>query len=183
MPQAYINQFGRRPGRGIRPWLLIPKVIAVALYIGGLGAVLVFWLTSNFSTLGKQDPQRLFILNQINHLMVYLVVPSFLLAMVSGILLLLQHPRQFIRMRWLQVKLLALAILIPSAHSFCSSRMALLRSAYNGHTVNDTAARQFTWGLCLTLLGSITIVILGRLKPRLGQNWANAYRPSSSAET
>ena len=33
------NIYGRKWGRGMRPWLLIPKYICVALILGGLGAV------------------------------------------------------------------------------------------------------------------------------------------------
>ncbi len=32
------NQFGRKGGRGLRPWLLLPKMLAVGLYLGGLAA-------------------------------------------------------------------------------------------------------------------------------------------------
>ena len=37
----YTNIFGRKPGRGVRPWLLIPKVIAVATFVGGYVATIV----------------------------------------------------------------------------------------------------------------------------------------------
>jgi hypothetical protein len=164
-----VNQHGRRGGRGIRPWILLPKVIAVGLYIGGLASALMIWITSDFAAMGKSDPGRLVVINQVAHLVEYLVVPSLLLALITGALLLLQHPRELIRMRWLQVKLLGLAALIPSAHLYCSSRLGLLRDAFNSGQANDAAATQFTWGLSLALAGSLLIVILGRLKPRLGK--------------
>lgn len=175
---TYENRWGRRQSRGFRPFLLIPKVIAVGLYLGGLAAALVFWLTSGLSSLPAADPRRLYILTQTGKLFEYLIVPALLCILALSVGLFLQHPRQFIRMRWLLVKLASLLILIPSAHLYLSSRLHLLRAAYESGTANEAAAGQFTMGLLLTLAGSIWIIVLGRLKPRLGQNWARAYAAS-----
>jgi hypothetical protein len=179
MPDAPINQFGRRGGRGWRPWALLPKVVAVGFYIGGLAASLAFWLSSGFSALAPGDPLRLWIINQFSRLMEFFVVPSLLAALVFGIILLLQHPRIFIRMRWLAVKLVILAMLIPAAHLFVSSRIARLRDAAVHGLPDPAAATQVVWGLCLILAVSLCVVVLGRLKPRLGQNWARAYRTTT----
>jgi hypothetical protein len=167
MTKSPVNRFGRKGGRGIRPWLLIPKVIAVMIYIGGLTAALGLWIGSDFSSFDLSDPRRKLVLDQVGHLMVFLVVPALLAAMGFGVALLLQHPAQFLRMRWLQVKLIGLVILIPLAHLFCRSRMVALRQATDAAT-NQALAHQLRWGLGLTLAGSIVVVILGRLKPRLG---------------
>lgn len=175
MAESLPNRYGRRPGRGWRPWLLLPKVMAVQLYIGGLAAAITVWFGSGFSGLDKADPQRLWTINVVSRLMVWLVVPALLLALALGAGLFLQHPRQFIRMRWLLVKLASLAVLIPSAHLFLSSRLALLREAFMHQATDDRAASQFGWGLVAVLIGSLWVVVLGRLKPRLGQNWARAY--------
>ncbi|HEY7087424.1 MAG TPA: hypothetical protein VH518_04995 [Tepidisphaeraceae bacterium] len=171
-----VNIYGRKGGRGIRPWLLLPKVIAVAIYVGGLTGVLGLWLASDFTSLELNDPRRALVLDQVSRLMVFLVVPALLVAIIFGIALLLQHPKQLLRMRWLQVKLIGLAILIPSSHFYCRARFTLLRQATD-HTQSDEWARQLTLGLLVALLGSICVVILGRLKPRLGQNPARAGSP------
>lgn len=178
MVERYPNRYGRRPGRGWRPWLLLPKVMAVALYVGGLAAAAVIWFSSGFSSMAKGDPQRLWVIETIGRLMVWLVVPSLVLTLALGVALFLQFPRQFIRMRWLVVKLVSLAVLIPGAHLFLSSRLGLLREAFLQQTTNDWAASQFGWGLVATLVGSLWVVLLGRLKPRLGQNWARSYTAS-----
>lgn len=174
------NRFGRRGGRGIRPWLLIPKVIAVAIYVGTLTAACAIWLAGDFNSLDKSDPQRMWMINLMRLLFVYVAVPALLLAIALGVALLMQMPRVLIRLRWLQVKLVLLAVLVPAAHLFISSRLKLLRDALDAGHANDAAARQFGIGLIATLIGTILVVILGRLKPRLGQNWARSYSASPS---
>jgi uncharacterized membrane protein len=166
-PSTIVNRFGRKGGRGVRPWLLIPKIIAVAIYVGGLATVLGLWILSDFRSLDLLDPRRRLVIDLVSRLMIFVVVPGLLLAMIFGIALLLQFPRQFLRMRWLQVKLISLAVLIPAGHLFCSSRLAMLREATD-RASSDSLAREFTLGLALSLAGSIWVMILGRLKPRLG---------------
>src|SRR5580765_4569297 len=78
------NRYGRKGGRGIRPWLLIPKIIAVIVYVGGLA--------SDFTSLDLADPRRQLVLHQVSRLMVFLVVPALLLALVMGFALLMQFP-------------------------------------------------------------------------------------------
>jgi uncharacterized membrane protein len=174
-----INRYGRKAGRGIRPWLLLPKVVAVAIYLGGLAAVLGIWLISDFTSLDLADPRRAMALRLTSRLIIFIVVPALLLAMVLGVGLLLQFPRLMLRMRWLQVKLISLAILIPSTHLVCSSRLHLIRQATDQAT-SDHLARQFAWGMCLALAGSLWVVVLARLKPQLGQNPAQAYASATS---
>lgn len=169
------NRFGRRPGRGIRPLLLLPKVVAVCIYVGALAGASVLWFTFHFSSLEPADPHRLLFLKQVSLLIRFVAVPALLAAVCFGVALLLQHPRQFLRMRWLRVKLISILIFIPSAHLFLSSRMALLRDAFSRGVAHDSAARQFGLGLLAAVTVSIWIVVLGRLKPRLGQNWARSY--------
>ena len=133
------NRFGRQGGRGLRPWILLPKVIFVGLYLGSLAAALFGWTSSGFGALNKADPRRLWLLQQLSHLMLYVVVPCLLLALALGVALLLQHQRVLLRMRWLLVKLASLAILIPSAHLFARSRLTHLREAFAHQTTNDPA--------------------------------------------
>jgi uncharacterized membrane protein len=152
----------------IRTLLLVIKVIAVAVYIGGAVAVLALWLSSNFTTLAIGDPRRLALLDQIKFLLVDLLVPALLTAILAGLALFLLRPAAFIRMRWLQVKLISLLILIPAAHFFCRSRMLLMRHATDQATSNNMA-RQFTLGFTLAAAGSVIIVLIGRFKLRFGQ--------------
>ncbi|HEY1629310.1 MAG TPA: hypothetical protein VGF52_05595 [Tepidisphaeraceae bacterium] len=152
-----------------RPWLLMGKVTSVAVYFGGLATVVFLWFTNRFTSLDLSDPRRLAIVNQISTLMIFLVVPALLLAMAIGTALLLRRPGYFLRTRWLWVKFLSLAIFIPCAHFFCSTRLSALRIAADAAS-NLTLAHEFSLGISAALAGSLWIVFVGRLKPRFGQN-------------
>jgi hypothetical protein len=180
MTATYVNKFGRKPGRGIRPWMLLPKIVAIAVYIGGLASVLAIWLFSDIAALPLADPRRQFILDLVGSLMVRLVVPALLLAMLLGAGLFLQYPRHFLLIRWWQTKMVLLAIVIPTSHFFCRWQFLILRHT-DQQATSALAARRLAWGLAFALVGSILVVSLGRLKPRLGQNPASvAARLSAS---
>lgn len=87
MPKTFANIHGRRQTRGLRPYLLIPKVLCVAGYFGGLLTMLV-----------STDASRIHRL---------IVLPSLIGAGLLGALLLALHGPILLRMRWLQVKLAA----------------------------------------------------------------------------
>jgi uncharacterized membrane protein len=167
--QTIVNKFGRKGGRGIRPWLLLPKVIAFCVYLGGLTTVLVLWVASDFQSLDLGDPRRKMVLDQVSRLMVFLVVPALLVTIVLGVSLLMQYPRHFLRTRWLRVKLLSLVIVIPASHFYCETRFVQLRVVSDQQRSN-VLARQLTMGLGGALIGSAWIVVMGRLKPRLGKS-------------
>ena len=170
------NVYGRRGGRGVRPWLLVPKVVAIALYLGGLAAVTFIWVGSNYNAIPLDDPRRQWVLNLVGRMMVFFVVPALLVVILLGVLLLLQHPRIYLRMRWLRVKLLLLALVIPFGHFWCRAQTLTLREPDAAAVeVQSAAARRLTFGLVGTLIGSVGIVVIGRLRPKLGQNWARDY--------
>jgi uncharacterized membrane protein len=168
-PQPIVNKHGRKGGRGIRPWLLLPKVIAFCIYLGGLTTVLVLWVASDFKSLDLGDPRRKLILDQVSRLMVFLVVPALLVTIILGVSLMMQYPKQFLRTRWLRVKLISLAVLIPASHFYCETRFVRLRVAPDELT-SDRLATQLTIGFVIALIGSAWVVMLGRLKPRLGKS-------------
>lgn len=163
MMAEYRNIHGRKGGRGLRPWLLIPKVVAVALIIGGLAAVLV--LDQATRSLAMTTDQVRLVGRLIGLLFKYQIVPATILALVLGLLLLLQHPRQFLRMRWLIVKLLLVAVTVPAAHILLRSQVQRMQESPPAQV-----------GPCVAgiLGGFLAILLLGRLKPRLGQK----IRPS-----
>jgi uncharacterized membrane protein len=174
-PDLPTNMYGRRGGRGVRPWLLVPKVVAIALYVGGLAAVTFIWVGSRYNAMAPDDARRQWVLNLVGRMMVFFVVPALLIAMVLGVLLLLQHPRVYLRMRWLRVKLLLLLIVIPFGHFWCRTQTLKLRDAGTSIEARNVAASRLSMGLIGTLIGSIGVVVIGRSRPRLGQNWARDY--------
>lgn len=168
MPGPYINQFGRKPGRGIRPWLLIPKIFGLVVYVGGFCAVLALWISSDFTSLPLDDPRRALVLHQVSSILVYLIVPAALMTILFGILLLLQHPAVFLGRRWMQVKLLALLIVVPSCHFYARAQYTLLKSTADKQ-VSDAASARFQSATLAAIVGSAAVIVIGRLKPRLGQ--------------
>jgi hypothetical protein len=170
------NSFGRRGGRGIRPWFLLPKVIAVGCYVGGLAAMFVLWLTGDMRASSRA---MVYLLWMTTYLRKYLIVPSLLVAIVCGVLLFLQHPRTFIKLRWLRVKLALIAVTVPAAHLFLWSHFRLIDASVGSARaqLDHAAVLQFKVGLGATLAMTICIVVLGRLKPRLGQNLARDLAP------
>ena len=158
----------------MRPWWLIPKVLSVGVYYGGLVTAAVLWFTGPRRSMDKGDHILQWI-DQVGSVFRFVVVPAVSAAMVFGFLLLLQHPRVLIRLRWLRVKLVIVALFIPAAHVFLSSRLALLREAAAQSTIDYSAEWQFEMGLVAAIAISTLIVVLGRHKPKLGQNWAKAF--------
>lgn len=152
------NIHGRKWGRGFRPWLLLPKYLCVSLLLGGLFATLV--LTPVMPDAGGADARwRL-----IGRIYRYEIVPATLGSLVFGILLLLQHPRAFLRMRWMIVKLIMVLAVVPASHLQMSHELNL------DYIVREYIAVKTV--ICLLAFGVITV--LGRLKPRLGQ----PFRPA-----
>jgi hypothetical protein len=168
-PTTSVNIHGRHNGGGVRPLLIAAKVVTVALYIGGLAAATFIWVGSGYNAIPQGDPRRAWLINLVGRMMVFFVVPMLILAMLLGVALLLRQPRQFLRMRWLRVKLALLLILIPAGHFWCRTQTLTLRNPDSPVTAQGMAARRLSFGLTGTLAGSIVVVVIGRLKPRLGQ--------------
>jgi len=137
MGQTFTNKHGRQFTRGVRPFLLLPKVLCVAAYFGGLIAMLLV-----------DRPMRLHEL---------LVLPAGGGAVVFGALLLLAHRSVLIRMRWLQVKLLLVAVGLIGGHVWYAA---------GGSIAANT----------VLLVNATLLIVLGRHKPRLGQDIATVYQ-------
>lgn len=175
---TYTNVHGRRAGRGIRPWLLVPKSLAVGIFLGTLITTSSIWFTAKTPT-GTAQPVPQLVIEQVSFIFRFLTVPALITAMAFGIMLFLQHPAVFSRLRWWQTKIITLAIGVPAAHFFMSSRLAALRHAATTSTPNPTAEHQLTLGLLVIIAVTVWLIVLGRLKPRLGQNWAATHQKIS----
>lgn len=178
---AIPNIHGRKPTRGIRPWLLLPKVLAVFTLLGGLLAALILICTSDPRT----PADWRYLERTLTRLYHWMVVPGAVASIMLGVMLLLADGwRIMLRQRWLQVKLALLAVAIPGLHTL--SRGLLLWIRYElvvgepdgPHGLLDALGSVTAAGVAVL----VVVIILGRLKPRLGQNWARAYPKPQATE-
>ncbi len=172
----YRNIHGRRGGRGLRPWLLSIKLLAVAAMFGGLcGSLVVCQLgLSWFATLpGGEALTRTAPLLRAMYL--YLIVPALLAAILAGVGLLTLHARTLLRQRWLQVKLAILVVLVPIGHMVMSAQLAAVRQTAAQGLRDPAPLASFRNGVIMLIVAFGLVILLGRLKPRLGQNWAKVH--------
>lgn len=175
MATPHTNRHGRKPGRGLRPWLLIPKYLAVGAYFGGIMAVAVlFFLPDEGHGVDVRMRESAI---RIAH---WLILPGAVLASVMGMALWLQHAKVFWRMRWFRVKLLLIFGLLGPIEMLGYTLITNL-DAWKGQSKTVDVDRLVSAaGLGATLIGliilAVTIIMLGRLKPRLGQPIGQAPR-------
>jgi hypothetical protein len=159
---GYRNIHGRRAGRGIRPWILLPKVLCVGITLGSLVTAAVLSLIPPV-----QGPGTMPLLRQI---LVWVTTPALAASGILGVALLAQHPNVLLRLRWLQAKLLVTLGFTPALSAWGMSRYRLLTVGGAGDAAGGMAS-----ALGAAVLVLIVIILLGRQKPRLGQNWARSY--------
>ncbi len=168
------NIHGRKPGRGLRPFLLIPKVIVVALAYGGIAAAAVIaWAGRPATAAARQQ-----FVDTLGRLFTWLIIPAMIAAILLGLALLMPHLHVLIRQRWLQVKLALALVGIPVLHLLGRATMLRLRAAAASGNVHHWSGDQRLLGVILTAAVVLLtgLIVLGRHKPRLGQNWAKAFR-------
>jgi uncharacterized membrane protein len=180
-----VNIFGRRAGRGLRPWLLLPKVLAVCCFFGGLASafVLTFFLPAQ----AHDASQWRFLAHLIGWLFRFLVMPGSIAAGLLGLLLTLQAPRILLAQRWLQVKLLVLVLALPPLHLITRRWLIELQTYGQSGDLPSMGPPEIMplvrWPIAAALLVVAVVVLLARVKPRLGQNWAHTYRRVKPAST
>ncbi|MCC5828148.1 MAG: hypothetical protein JJU36_01750 [Phycisphaeraceae bacterium] len=197
MAQSYTNRFGRKGGRGLRPWFLLPKVVTVAVFLGAMAAVVVLCLTPGKSPEPADRPaggaaivatdaasgghggvaigQRNLIeadrLQQVSALYRWLIIPASTLAMILGVILLvLDQPRILLGLRWLQLKLALLAVSLPVMHLGSLLLMRTWRQAVEENTMPmETYRHAFGWSTLAMTVVLVAVTLISRHKPRLGQ--------------
>jgi hypothetical protein len=161
-----VNLHGRKPTRGLRPWLLIPKVLVVGCVLGAAvtDALAANWARA-FAVAGELDYAGHDLL-LVKRLFTHGVEPAVAAAAILGLFLFLQHPGVFLRQRWWQAKLATLAA-TGLLSLWLSPRLRALNPG------SPTALwRQVAAGQCGLIVLTICVIVLGRLKPRLGQTRA-----------
>ena len=147
------NIHGRKWGRGVRPWLLIPKYLCVAILLGGMFATMAI-----LPLMPENGADARWLI--VARIYDYCIIPAAAGAMLFGALLLLQHPVAFLRMRWVIVKLIAIAVAVPWGHAMLSWRLQ----------PREYMVWEQVWIATVPFFAAfVVITILGRLKPRLGQ--------------
>ncbi len=173
--RTYRNLHGRQWGRGIRPYLLLPKVVVVGTFGGGLVTVLVL----GFAAPAPDSPDAWRAqADVISRAYVHVIVPALLGTLLMGMCLASTHFHAFIRMRWFQVKLLLVAVCVPALHLYMRGRSLALKGALQAPADLAAAAvarRQMLAGTIATLVFALVIVFLGRVKPRLGQDYGRTF--------
>ncbi len=168
--REYVNIHGRKGGRGVRPWLLIPKVLCLEIFVGAYVAATVLWF---YYRLGYSDG-AVWPVRAVSVVFLSVIVPSLIATLLFGLLLFAQHPKVFITRRWLQAKLV-IAVALIGTHTvargtFQSIKAVVLDASWQGETAEiEAECVRFSACLILGLCGAVLLVLLGRLKPRLGQ--------------
>ncbi len=172
--KTYTNRHGRKWGRGLRPYLIVPKLFFVAGFLGGLmGTLMIVYAQPVPATPAEWAGH----LDLVHRAYSHLIVPCLVGAMLFGLVLLSSHFRAFIRMRWFQVKIFLVAVGVPCLHVYMYDRMQMLTrfvqeerfveaTAYRGHMASGTVA---------ALAFGLVVLFLGRVKPRLGQDYGRTF--------
>lgn len=170
------NIHGRRPGRGVRPYLIVLKLVSVAMFAGGLTTVLIVVGT----TRAPEDVIGWAVQASVMRLIyTRVVVPGLVAALLFGTLLAASMLRVMLRMRWFVVKMMLIAAAVPSLHLFMRSRAVLLHEALRRSPPDLPLAGslrvQLLLGTSLALAFALSAIILGRVKPRLGQDYGRTF--------
>ena len=176
----YRNVHGRKWGRGLRPWVLIPKVLFVAGLIGGLLTLVAVLLLPASSPTPEAWRVRV---DLVERTFTRVVIPCSTLAVLAGVVLLVMHGRVLLRMRWLIVKLTVTVLALPAGHLFLRFTLRSLQEAIAVKSFEQ--AHRLIWQLRAAAAGVLiavgVIAVLGRLKPRLGQDFGGTFSRGPAA--
>lgn len=174
------NIYGRRGGRGLRPYLLMAKIVFVATFLGGLISLLVLVL---LPAMPQSDEGRRAYADALHRAFAMVIIPSLVGAMISGISLLASVWRPLIRMRWLQVKAAIIFACVPLLHTFMrhwsQTLQTLVAAEHPDAATLATCRNHIIAGTVAILVFGVLTAILGRVKPRLGQRYGKKPRAGS----
>jgi len=173
--QQPANIYGRRWGRGVRPYLLMVKLVCVSAFLGGLMMVLALGVWYRRS--GSPDGGPGFVWMTATAYR-FVIVPGATGAVTMGVLLLASIWRVLIRMRWFVAKACLVIVGMPTLHLVMSSRVDQLERAVRGGTepaVRVALEGRILLGTAAALVLGLVIAWLGRIKPRLGQDFGRTF--------
>lgn len=169
---AYTNVHGRRWGRGLRPYLLAVKLLGVCGLVGGLAFLAFVQAAGEPGDTVEGWPGRV---AEAHRAFGRLILPGLALAAAAGIALWASIWRAMIRMRWFRVKMAVLLIGGPGLHLLLRSTLLELSATVAGDGSIDAGRARTLYatliaGVALALVWAVGLMILGRIKPRLGQD-------------
>ena len=171
----YVNVYGRKGGRGGRPYLIVLKLICVAGFLGGLMTLLALTLVGETPASQQEWQVRADLISTAYR---WVIIPGVTGAEIAGLILLASVWRVLIRMRWLIVKAVVVLVCMPSFHLILSDRSEDLHAVVSAGADLPAAAAihtQMQAGAAAALAVGIVILILGRIKPRLGQDFGRTF--------
>lgn len=175
------NIHGRRGGRGARPVLILGKLICVGCFLGGLAGYLAVILAAQRP--GHPEQLQTFI-EVTERFFTRIIIPAGIGAEIVGIFLLLSIWRVMIRMRWFQIKMVVLAIGMPGLHLFLRGRVSALETLPGDTpTLPQELHTHLLVGVWAGIAVAVVLTWLGRIKPRLGQNYGKTFAGRTSQTT
>lgn len=156
-----------RARRAGPPWYLLPKLVLVAVLLGGFVCVLILILASPRQDLAQWQA----LLDVLGTLFRWVIVPASFGVVVFSLLLFAKMRRWFLARRWAQVKLVLLVVTLPASHLaargiFGAMRREVAEPAPEGLT---GLLSLFTALVVATIAVLVVTIWLARFKPRLGQ--------------
>lgn len=163
----------RVAGRGIRPWLIAPKLLGVAVFLGGLIALACYCLLIEAPV---EDPAAWIIIRRsIAAIFWPCVFGGLVLTVLAGAALLMQMPRIFWRQRWFRVKVIALIVIIPACHLWARSHMLAFDAALADGRLDSLPDHLRMLGVifAITAVLFFAVTVIGRIKPRFSQPYGS----------
>lgn len=173
MMPSRANTFGRKRGRGARPWFIAVKLIGVIGLLGGLASLAALGL------LGPR-PQTvegwLLMRAAMRSIFFPVMFAGIIIAVSAGLMLWLQMPRTFLRMRWFRLKAILLVVAIPTLHLWARGRVMRFYDALDAAETDPAALAELPdlWSRVaqayfVALIVFFAVAMIGRIKPRLRQ--------------
>ncbi|MHC5023856.1 MAG: hypothetical protein ACYTGG_08080 [Planctomycetota bacterium] len=166
-----MREASRQPGqhrrRGLRVGLLALKLVGLAGVLGGLGAISAMW---RFGPRPDTVAGWLTLIGAMRSIFFPCVFGGLMVTIASGAGLSLLRRRDLARQRWVRVKIVALAALLPLLHFTARGRVLRFYEAVEARRLDDAAALWDDVGHAFVIaLGTLLLVAaFARVKPRLG---------------
>jgi len=165
---------GRSFRRGTRSYFLVSKIIGITMFLGGSITMFVqIRLHPDLTNLENSMNQAELLKQTFD----YVIIPGVIIAVISGILLIVPIFKPITRMRWFQLKAILLILEIPTLHIYMRSQLqALHHKIYKEYDLLEAQLilSQLFIGLAVAVIFAVVLICLGRIKPRLGQQYGRS---------